>query len=51
MIESSAESARRPAPVTPRRPDGPGMTIVIDVLPESVRWLMSLPKKPVSDGR
>ena len=53
MIESSAESARAAgAPVTPRRPDGTGhLTIVIDVLPESVRWLMSLPKKPVSDGR
>ena len=45
MIESSAQAAKAAgAPVTPRRPDGTGhLTIVIDVLPESVRWLMDLP--------
>ncbi|MAT80640.1 MAG: hypothetical protein CMJ29_03215 [Phycisphaerae bacterium] len=44
MIESSAQAARDAgAPVTPRRPDGTGhLTIVMDVLPESIDWLMSL---------
>ena len=40
------------APITPRRPDGTGhLTIVMDVLPEGVQWLMDLPNSDVSDGR
>jgi len=53
MIESSAKAAQAAgAPITPRRPDGTGhLTIVIDVLPESIQWLMDLPNSDVSDGR
>lgn len=53
MIESSAKAAKAAgAPITPRRPDGTGhLTIVIDVLPESIRWLMDLSKRSASDGR
>ncbi len=53
MIETSAKAAKAAgAPVTPRRPDGTGhLTIVIDVLPESVRWLMELPERTSADGR
>ena len=52
MIESSAKAARAAgAPVTPRRPDGTGhLTIVIDVLPESIDWLMNLHREAAADG-
>lgn len=52
MIESSARAAQEAgAPVTPRRPDGTGhLTIVIDVLPESIEWLMALPPRGTDDG-
>jgi hypothetical protein len=43
MIESSATKAHAAgAAITPRRPDGTGhLTIVMEVLPESVNWLMN----------
>ena len=52
MIESSAKAAKAAgAPITPRRPDGTGhLTVVMDVLPESVEWLLDLPPRPSSDG-
>ena len=52
MIESSARAAQAAgAPVTPRRPDGTGhLTIVMDVLPESIEWLMSLQPEGSGDS-
>ena len=52
MIESSANAAMASgAPVTPRRPEGTGhLTIVIDVLPESIQWLMELPQEAPADA-